>query len=525
MHRNSNAFRKRPSQAPLTAPPRAAGPSVSRRSSIYGRGSSSQPRQDPRPINDKGFQRECMMDLIGYLTSHGYNAPISSSKLPSGKEIKDMIEFLFRQIDPNIVLGKLEDEVPAFFKNLCYPFQISKSALYAAGSPHSWPNLLAALTWLVHLLNYRERAREIREASRSADFERNNSTSFFDYVSRSYDAYLSGDDETCAKLDASYRAEFEEEKVRLAPKLEELKKEVADLQAKFQTLNNEPAPLAVLEQKKRDLLNDAAKFETIINNFQSHKDALQKKVEEKTQELEASKVEIASITEENENLKNQIGAQQISVSGVEKMDKESQILDVNLEAITKVVKDLEEESWNNEVQCSKTLRDLESNVKTLNDSISRLRRSSAEVEAEQSFQYEIVVNPRGETLDEIFGRNVKEMIKPACGALMENIGKITREARDEMHSLQKKLYADDIALQEKREKISVKAAQNKKRTHEETEEILKSCDEELKQVHTEIMEELLAYMEHKEYIQSTLEKLEAAVAIAAGTVSDCNQGL
>jgi hypothetical protein len=40
------------------------------------------------------------------------------------------------------------------------PMQISKSALFAVGSPHSWPAVLAALTWLVELLNYNGKAEE-----------------------------------------------------------------------------------------------------------------------------------------------------------------------------------------------------------------------------------------------------------------------------------------------------------------------------------------------------------------------------
>lgn len=42
---------------------------------------------------------------------------------------------------------QIEDEVPLVFKRLRYPFQISKSALQAVGSPHTWPGLLAALAW------------------------------------------------------------------------------------------------------------------------------------------------------------------------------------------------------------------------------------------------------------------------------------------------------------------------------------------------------------------------------------------
>ena len=65
------------------------------------------------------------------------------------------------QVDPNLAaksLGKIEDDVPALFKRLRYPFGISKSSLFAVGSPHTWPSLLAALTWLAELLNYEEKA-------------------------------------------------------------------------------------------------------------------------------------------------------------------------------------------------------------------------------------------------------------------------------------------------------------------------------------------------------------------------------
>lgn len=64
-----------------------------------------------------------------------------------------------QQVDPHLKnLGKMEDEVPAFFKRMRYPFAISKSALFAVGSPHTWPGLLAAMVWLCELLYYEEKA-------------------------------------------------------------------------------------------------------------------------------------------------------------------------------------------------------------------------------------------------------------------------------------------------------------------------------------------------------------------------------
>ena len=76
------------------------------------------------------------------------------------------MQFLLRQVDPHIkAFGKIEDDVPTLFKQLRYPFQISKSALFAVGSPHTWPGLLAALAWLVELLNYSEKAEQVMSGS------------------------------------------------------------------------------------------------------------------------------------------------------------------------------------------------------------------------------------------------------------------------------------------------------------------------------------------------------------------------
>jgi SMC interacting uncharacterized protein involved in chromosome segregation len=116
---------------------------------------------DPRPISDKSFQNACIRSLIAYLTSHGYDQPISPKALstPTGKEFLHIVQFLFRMVDPNIkFVSKTEEEVPMLFKRVGYPFAISKSALAAVGSPHTWPGLLAALSWLVELLVYEENA-------------------------------------------------------------------------------------------------------------------------------------------------------------------------------------------------------------------------------------------------------------------------------------------------------------------------------------------------------------------------------
>ena len=123
--------------------------------------SGQTPRVDPRPLGDKAYLTSCIRQLISFLSSRGFESALSPKTLsaPTAKEFAALSLFLFRQADENFKFGsKTEDDVPTVFKQLRYPFQISKNALYAVGSPHTWPSLLTALTWLVQIFIYEEEA-------------------------------------------------------------------------------------------------------------------------------------------------------------------------------------------------------------------------------------------------------------------------------------------------------------------------------------------------------------------------------
>ena len=132
--------------------------SSQRRHSVYFSNGQT-PRVDPRPLGDKAYINSCVRQLISFLSSRGFDSALSPKTLaaPTAKEFAALSLFLFRQADQNFKFGsKTEDDVPTVFKQLRYPFQISKSALFAVGSPHTWPSLLTALTWLVQIYIYEE---------------------------------------------------------------------------------------------------------------------------------------------------------------------------------------------------------------------------------------------------------------------------------------------------------------------------------------------------------------------------------
>lgn len=118
---------------------------------------------------------------------------------------------------------------PQIYKRLCYPFMMSRSSLHAVGAPHTWPHLLAALVWLCELLVYEQRAAEAKKAGRRGQEDDDMNEVFFEYVTRSYQHFLAGDDALCAALDKELARRFEDRSKAMSTRTQELDAENARL--------------------------------------------------------------------------------------------------------------------------------------------------------------------------------------------------------------------------------------------------------------------------------------------------------
>jgi kinetochore protein NDC80 len=107
--------------------------------------------------------------LMDFLDSHDYpHKQLAAENLmngPSNKDFQLVFEFLIQCIDRDFKLhveskdGKVEtlgDQIPPLFKQLGYPYVLSKSILQSAGAPTTWPQLLGALNWLRELIEFEE---------------------------------------------------------------------------------------------------------------------------------------------------------------------------------------------------------------------------------------------------------------------------------------------------------------------------------------------------------------------------------
>jgi kinetochore protein NDC80 len=209
---NSNA---KPSAAPHSSSNRRSSVGGDRRQSLAA--PSANTKVDPRPISDKGYQQECIRDLLNYLVNSGYEYPISHKSLarPSGKDFTNIVTFMLRRVDTNFQDGtmKIEDEVAMNFKAMGYPFTVSKTALVAAGSPHTWPSLLAALTWLMERLQTIETVvpedDEPGEFESLEELEQKTDKAFFKYLGQAYAAFLRGDEQLTEQLENGLADRFE----------------------------------------------------------------------------------------------------------------------------------------------------------------------------------------------------------------------------------------------------------------------------------------------------------------------------
>ncbi|KAI1724013.1 HEC/Ndc80p family domain-containing protein [Ditylenchus destructor] len=112
--------------------------------------------KDKRNINDKTVQAAMCTKLFNFLKSREATFVYSDATIrkPSGKaDFKNMFEFLFKQLDDkfSFSLKTLDEEVPKLMTAFGYPFALKKSSLQTAAA-HSWPQVLAALDWLVDLV-------------------------------------------------------------------------------------------------------------------------------------------------------------------------------------------------------------------------------------------------------------------------------------------------------------------------------------------------------------------------------------
>ncbi|KAJ0397201.1 hypothetical protein P43SY_004856 [Pythium insidiosum] len=415
-----------------------------RRSSTYGGAGGRMSmatrgaRADPRPLADKTFMNSCIQALIEFLSERQYDYALSPKILkgPSKKDFCNIIHFLFRQIDPTFEFGiKFEEDVAAQFKNLRYPFAISKTALVAVGSPHTWPALLGSIAWLIELLSYDE---VVASGNAEAFDGENSEKRFFEYLGSAYRAFLSGDDEQYHQMEQQEAGKYDAQNQVIRDECADLERANEELRRRIQEAKTAKSSLPTLNTKRADLTSDLDKFKKLVSQLETHQEQLVHKIQERESERTKKENELSARHDEIRRLQIRIENQELSADDVQQISKERLRLNEQCNQVANRQKEIQSSIWQQETFIAEQMDKLESHVQQYSVTATRMKLLPHMAKNAHGIDFEIEIDAHtgGAEAAQRLSAHLKQHIRPALAKFKKNRQERTQIALDEVLQLQ-----------------------------------------------------------------------------------------
>ncbi|XP_028664683.1 kinetochore protein NDC80 homolog isoform X2 [Erpetoichthys calabaricus] len=370
------------------------------RSSLFGAFSTMEKIKDPRPLHDKTFVQQCIKNLCEFLNDSGFpgSVTVKSLQSPSTKEFLKIFCFIYNQLDPNFQepTSKIEEEIPRLLKELGYPFPLSKSSMYSVGAPHTWPQVLGSLIWMIDSVQVMKSVKGqdlLYPDFSDGDFETEDGIQFnklfMEYTSRCYEEFMQGADT------------FERQDAIFLPKLKELfnvdENHLACLAEKAQVLVREVENLEkttqmdrLLEErsKKNILQADLQKFQNYRASLETFRASLESKNKALCDELAGTGLRLEAVKQENERLQHILENQKLSPADIERINHERRELQQTISDLTKSLEEAEGQKWKEEINLAKAKESVESVLADYHSLARKLKLipSSAENACGQDFE-------------------------------------------------------------------------------------------------------------------------------------------
>lgn len=432
--------------------------SLNRRSSAFGKNLAGTfpGGKDPRPIREKSYQLDVIKNLIDFLVKSGYPHPISQKILtaPSAKDFQNIFKFLYAQLDPGYDFGKkFEDEVPIVMKGLRYPFagDISKSQLYACGSMHAWPGLLAMLGWMVDLINCCDvlHAQYEAESMAMSDVElpsagagntagNGSEKMFFDYLCKSYKLFLAGSD-NFDPLISELGASFERRNEATYQEVDHLSRLVAEQDAEYQSLITEEPPLARAQREHAVYKGDIEKFQKFISHLGVKRVKFEEAIKNTINEIECCEKELEEFEMIRASLQAQVEAQDVLPEDIDRMNADKEQLVKTLESLATSKEEANKVFWERELLVQKKLDAVEKLVQEYNYCGEQLAIIPQEAVNAKGMSLELTFNPHSTRADQLVNIDIRTQIHPSLNSLREECHAIIHQAQDQLLSLQEAL--------------------------------------------------------------------------------------
>ncbi len=421
--------------------------------------------RDERPINDRQYQNSQSVFLLSYLVEHHFNNTISQRDLmhPTSKKFQEIVNFLFRQIDPNFRFAKsVVNDVHTMFKGLRYPVQISKTSLSAVGSAHTWPSLLASLTWLVDLICFDANATAAAEEAATDDVD----AIFFEYLCNAYDSFMGNDDEKYAALDEELAATFQARDDEIVAETDEIKAQNDAMRAELAELQAAASSLPALLEKQRCYEEDARKFDDHRVKMQKQQELHEAKLAQHTEKLGKKREQLAATEQRRAALREQLRNQDLSAADVERISQDRARLRESIAGEEEAKEALHTRLWNIEQEGVEALGTLEEDVRKYNELALQLKMVPLGAKNSDGERYELSVCPDvlkecapGETPGPVLSLDLKHKVKPAVRLVHDKYKAKMHDTRAQAMELEEVAAAGEEAKQERLDEIATLESQ------------------------------------------------------------------
>ncbi|KAF8976298.1 kinetochore-associated Ndc80 complex subunit ndc80 [Entomortierella lignicola] len=416
--------------------------------------------RDPRPVKDKAYQRNLIHNIVNFLSQSGYPNNITTKNLtqPSNKDFQDIFKFMYLKLEPGYDFQKkFEDEVPVLLKTMRYPAAdtITKTSLYTVGTPHSWPNMLALLGWMMEVIMVLDRFKEIMESQQISN--PNNRIRDLDpkmdmalvtaekalyyYLTKTYRVWmLTGnlqDPELEAKLALSMqrRMEYAQEEVRNRTAANDA------LRQELQALQAEESPLVALERENHVLKNDIEQFKKAIDHAEPRIEEVRKANEESKRLIESKQKKLVDIEHAKVEVQEIVKTQTMSRAVLESKLDERNRLKRREDGLKQQVKDLENELRNLDKRFHMGENEAERLAKEYNALAVKIGivPTSAKYAAGQDYELRLDLDSATSGSGRIFSVDVKGKSERAISALRSRVTKEVNETSNELFTLKEEL--------------------------------------------------------------------------------------
>jgi kinetochore protein NDC80 len=362
---------------------------------------------------------------------------------PSSKDFFYMLEFCLRRIDPSFSFKdpkKPEEETPAIFKALKYPFGMSARALASVGTPHAWPNFLACLHWLIELLNYDDFAQLHRDELLIEDRTSQEALrySFFNFIGQAYQAFMSFDDRE-TQLEADFVRTLLDRNNERQEATSRLQEHTQQIQEETVRLRNQDSRVHNLTRAVETSEFDLEKLKAEVMKLKEANEATTARLVEVKAKGSAQRESVERLQHELAQLDHILHHQAERGWDAEKMSTQKQEVKQTIVTVIHLRDEVEQASNTIEMEISEKFREVEKGVSTLNgllDLTGLVKTLGGEVR----------VLPQSPS---ILSADIKESVKPVLSAFLEQQRRIHMQNQPLLVEMQAK-------AEERQEEVAAK---------------------------------------------------------------------